>query len=173
MINLSEQVTREFIIQATGRLKVAWRLSELIRQTAKTIKKNSEKVNTKIEKFDPDILEWEFKSRSEGGDSGGHISKIRIIKERWKDKNPPKEWKDVHVECHCSCPAFQYWGPWRQSYIQRYEMEGEMPGNPSLPKRNLKFKDGVPYTTSKLCKHLLKAGQLLLKQKFPDWPEEL
>jgi len=149
------------------RNKKAWRLQELIRQTARRIKDKSGRCSSRLVGVDEEGLILSGLTKCQGGDPNGHAQKIRV-RRTWTDNaNAPTEWDQVHVEVTCTCPAFQYWGPERQSVVQNYNLP-PLQGDASLPSKNLKLKDGTPYTTVKLCKHLISFGKLILADNLTD-----
>jgi len=135
-----------------------WRMSELIRQTARIVKKRAEKCSVKLLEEDLDKLVWEYVVRCKGGMPDGWRSLYSIDKERTlKEKRGFDEPGNWHILVTCECPAFVYWGPDYLAYRNKF-LYGKPMGNTQLPKRNITLAPGTKYATrwssSLTCKHI-------------------
>lgn len=140
-----------------SKILLEFRFKELVRQTVRISKNRSRNCILRDKKADVRTLTWQYHVNCDehySSNAGWDVTvQIDPSKMKESDIGDIAKW---HVNCKCTCPAWTYWGSDVLSSPRRSNYRIPPPSsNDQLPKRNLKYKDGSPWTGSLLCKHVL------------------
>ena len=152
--------------------KFSMSLFSLLTATNQGMKTRAQRCKARFKSFDKDEMRWVYHVTCTGPKSNpsGYLVEVKIVTEPWLgSKHKPQSFKEVDVQVTCGCPAFMYWGPERNSILEDYNLP-PLKGTAEPPRRNLRFRDGSPWTSAKLCKHLVEVAHHLRRQKIP-WPK--
>lgn len=158
-----------FLDRHTHRQKIALTLKELVRETNRGMKERAKRCKARYKGLDKKTMTWTYHVACSDGAAHGYIVKAKIVSEPWLGKKQkPSDFSQVDIQVSCTCPAWVYWGPERNSIVNEYNLP-PLQGTGAPPKRNLYFRSGEPFTSALLCKHALETASHLLRQKIP-WP---